>query len=41
MCGSVQLMVDFIIIGQIFKYRQENKFKNFIKVTNEEQKAWI
>jgi len=33
MCGSIQLMVDFIIIGQIYFYKQENKFKNFIKVS--------
>ncbi len=33
-------MVDFIIIGQIYFYKHQNKFKNFIKVPNEEKNLW-
>ena len=31
MCGTVQLVVDFVIIGQIYMYQKEHKAKNFIK----------
>ncbi len=33
MCGTVQLIVDFIIIAQIYTYQKEHKAKNFIKTT--------
>ncbi len=31
MCGSIQLLVDFIIVGQIYMYK-DKKYTNFIKV---------
>jgi hypothetical protein len=34
MCGSVQLLVDFIIIGQIYLFSKDKKYESFIKVEN-------
>ena len=38
MCGTVQLIVDFIIIGQIYTYQKEHKFKNFIKTPTDSKR---
>lgn len=37
MCGTVQLLVDFIIIGQIYFFQKETKIKGYIKVDKTEK----
>ena len=41
MCGSIQLLVDFIIVGQIYMYK-DKKYTNFIKVKGDgkDDKNW-
>lgn len=45
MCGTVQLLVDFIIIGQIYFFQKETKIKGYIKVDKtekpEEGNLWL